>query len=80
MGAIWAGVRALLRALWRATRQLFHEITGSLFVLLTLIGAFGTWREWKQGTAGWMMAIPVAFTLMMGFFAVSAFVSARRVR
>ena len=77
MGALWAAVQAFLRGVSRAIRQLFYETTGALFLLLALIGAAGTWREWREGSR-WMLVIPVLFTLMMSFFAWSAFRSARR--
>ena len=80
LGALWAAIQAFFRSVWRAIRQLFHEITGVFFLLFALIGAAGTWREWHKGTQGWQMAVPVVFTVMMAFFAVSAFLSARRVR
>ena len=78
LGALWAAWQAFLRSVWRAIRQMFHEITGTFFLLFALIGAAGTWREWRQGSQGWQLAVPVVFTAMMAFFAVSAFVSARR--
>lgn len=80
LGALWAALQAFLRGIARVIRQLFHEITGAFFALFAIIGAAGTWREWREGAAGWMLAVPVLFTLMMGFFAVSAFRHARRAR
>ncbi len=70
----------VLRRLFRIARQLFHETTGSLFVLFALIGGVGAWREWHRGAAQWLIALSIAFALMMAVFAVSSFRSARRVR
>jgi hypothetical protein len=80
LGALWAGLQAFVRGLLRAIRQLFHEVTGALFAVFTVVGIVGAWREWKQGSQAWLVALPVLFTLMMGYFAVSSFLSARRVR
>lgn len=80
LGALWAGLLAFLRGISRAIRQLFHEVTGTFFALFAVLGALGAWREWRQGSAAWVIALPLLFTMMMGFFAVSAFRSARRVR
>jgi len=80
LGAIWAALQAFLRGVWRAIRQLFHEVTGTFFLLFTVIGAAGIWREWRAGGRGWVLAVSLGFTLMMGFFAISSFMNARRVR
>ncbi len=80
LGAIWAAVQAFVRGVWRALRQLFHEVTGAFFLLFTAVGAVGIWREWRQDGRGWVLAVSVGFTFMMGIFAWSAFASARRVR
>ena len=69
-----------LRTLLRIARQLFHETTGALFFLFTILGATAAWREWQKGSAQWQVVVAVAFTLMMAAFALAAFRSARRVR
>lgn len=78
--AIWAALRAFLQGVGRAIRQLFHEVTGAFFALFTMIGAVGIWREWHEGGRGWVLAVSLGFTLMMGFFALTSFRNARRVR
>ena len=80
IAALLAGLRAFLRSLARAARQLFHEVTGAFFLLFTLVGAAAVWREWQRGAAEWVIGIAAAFTLMMGGFAFAAFRSARRLR
>ena len=70
----------LFRTLWRIARQVFHEATGAFFVLFSVVGAAGAWREWKKDGAAWLVAVAMGFSLMMAAFAVAAFRSARRVR
>ncbi len=69
-----------LRTVWRVGRQLFHEITGAMFLLFAFAGASGAWREWHRGAAQWLIAVTIGFALMMAAFAVASFRSARRVR
>ena len=71
--AVIRALAALVRAVWRATRQLFHEVTGAFFALFAVIGAAAAWREWKQGAAYWKIAVAAGFAVMMAIFAVSAF-------
>jgi hypothetical protein len=78
--ALLAGARALWDSLWRAARQVFHEVTGLFFLLFALVGAAGVWREWSQGSALWILALTASFTLAMAYFAASALWSSRRVR
>ncbi len=80
LAAIWAALQAFLQGVWRAIRQLFHEVTGAFFVIFTAIGAVGIWREWHGGGRGWVLGVSLGFTLMMGFFALTSFRNARRVR
>lgn len=77
--AALAAIAGLVRAVWRAVRQLWHEVTGAFFLLFALVGGVSVWREWQRGSAAWLMAIVLMFTLTMGWFAVSAFLSARKV-
>ncbi|HJY88427.1 MAG TPA: hypothetical protein VKE24_16450 [Candidatus Acidoferrales bacterium] len=64
----------------RLARQLFHEITGALFVVFAVVGAMSAWREWHKGSAEWLVGAAVGFALMMSAFAAASFRSARRVR
>ncbi|MGB6431878.1 MAG: hypothetical protein WBF06_14940 [Candidatus Acidiferrales bacterium] len=80
LGAIYAAVRGFLKALWRATRQVFHETTGTLFLLLALSGAVSVLRNWQHGPPLWPTWLALAYTLMMAGFGVSSFRMARRVR
>jgi glycerol uptake facilitator-like aquaporin len=78
--ALWRSISVTLPTLWRVTRQLFHEVTGALFVLFAGYGAVAAWKEWKQRPTVWLMAFAVAYALTMTVFAVGSFRRARRVR
>ncbi len=78
--ALAAAGRGLVSSLWRITRQVFHQVTGSLFVLLTVLGATSVWREWRRDSAEWLILLAALFTAAMAGFATASFRSARRVR
>jgi hypothetical protein len=78
---LWQSIKVTLRVLWRVTRQLFHETTGALFGLFAVFGGFVAWREWKHGSSVmWIMAVAIAYAIMMAAFAFGSFRKARRVR
>lgn len=79
IGALVVALGGFFTSLWRALRQLFHETAGALFVVFAVIGAAGSWREWQRGAATWVLAVTVGFTLMMAWFAIASFRSARRI-
>jgi hypothetical protein len=65
--------------LWRALRQLFHEMTGTMFALLALVTLSSAFRAWQHGVDHWIIAIPIAYALLMLYFSITSFRSARRV-
>lgn len=80
LAALWAALAGFLRVAGRALRQLFHEATGTLFAVFAALGGVTAWREWQKGSARWILALTVFFTLAMAFFALTSFLRARRVR
>ena len=78
--ALAVALRGFLATLWRLLRQLLHEVAGALFVLFALLGCVSVWREWKRGSAAWLIGVVAAFTVMMAAFAFSSFRSARRLK
>jgi hypothetical protein len=78
--ALWTAFIVTLRALWRVTRQIFHEATGTLFAVFALYGGMAVWRQWKSRPAVWLMAFAAAYAVMMATFAFFAFRRARKVR
>jgi len=65
--------------LWRALRQLFHEMTGTMFALLALVTLSSAFRAWQHGVSRWIISVPVAYALVMIYFSVTSFRSARHV-
>jgi len=78
--ALWRSLAVTLRVWWRVARQLFHELTGALFIVFAAYGGFVVWREWKHGPASWAIGFVVIYALTMAAFGFTAFRRARRVR
>jgi hypothetical protein len=68
-----------LRALWRVTRQIFHEAMGTIFGLFAIYGAQAAWRQWKTQPVAWLIAFSIAYAIMMLVFSFFAFRRARRI-
>ena len=77
---LFATVRHTLRVLWRAARELFHEVTGAVFFVLALAALQASWRAWHNGASRWLVAMTVGYGLLMIFFGVLSFRDSRRVR
>jgi hypothetical protein len=69
------------RVLWKAARELFHEITGTVFFLMALSWANATFRLWRHGGAPhWVIGLASSFAVMLIAFGLTSFRAARRVR
>jgi hypothetical protein len=68
------------RLLWRAARQIFHETTGTLFLLLALSWTVAAFRLWRHGAGPWLLGACVSFALLLALFGLTSFKSAQRVR
>ncbi len=77
---LFATVRHSLRILWRAARELFHEVTGAVFFILGLGALQAILRAWRSGAARWLIGMVAAYALLMIFFGVMSFRDSRRVR
>jgi hypothetical protein len=66
------------KRLYWVCRQLWHEITGTLFLVMSLAGLPALLRGWHAQTY-WRAALAGTFMLMMGYFGITAFVRARRI-
>ena len=77
---LFATVRHSLRILWRAARELFHEVTGAVFFILALAALQAAWRAWLRGAAHWLVGMTAGYALLMIFFGVMSFRDSRRVR
>jgi len=73
--ATFGSVRHVLRALWL-------EVTGFLFLVLAVIGAGATVREYHRYVGGSAsrskVALAAAFTLLFLYFGAESFLRARR--
>ena len=83
-GAVVGGVRATLGHFAAVARQLWHEITGFIFLAFAVFGAGAMVKEYlayrKGGVSPNHMAVAAGFTLVFGWFGVSSFLKARRPR
>ena len=77
---LFATVRHTLRVLWRAARELFHEVTGAVFFVLALAALQAAWRAWHNGGGRWLVGMTTGYALLMIFFGVLSFRDSRRVR
>jgi uncharacterized membrane protein YraQ (UPF0718 family) len=77
---LFATVRHSLRVLWRAARELFHEVTGAIFFIIALAATQSAWRAWQRGAAHWLVGMSVAYALLMVVFGLLSFRDSRRVR
>ena len=68
------------RLVWRAMRQVFHETTGTVFLLLATSWAAAALRQWRHGSPTWLWVTCATFSAIMIVFGLTSFHSARRVR
>jgi hypothetical protein len=68
------------RTLWRVIRQVFHESTGAIFLVLALFWMSAAVRQWKQGAETWAWVALGACAVIFAGFGWSSFRAARRVR
>ena len=82
VGALWRASQATLASVSRVLHQLWLEVTGFVFLVLAIIGAFALAHEYAQyqaGTAGLSRVImAIGFTLLFAWFGVTSFWRVRR--
>lgn len=61
------------RRLWRVLKQLFHELIGATFAVLSLAWFNSAIRAWSRDAAHWLIALPVVVGLIFVAFAVTSF-------
>jgi hypothetical protein len=54
-------------------------MTATVFALLALVTFSSASRAWQHGVPRWVIAVPIAYALLMVYFSVTSFRSARRV-
>lgn len=78
--SLFAVVRHSLRVLWRAARELFHEVTGAVFFILAVAAVQAAIRAWNRGVAHWLVGVTAGYALVMVVFGLLSFRDSRRVR
>jgi hypothetical protein len=77
LGALLKAGRTTAAHFGRVLRQLWLEVTGFVFLVLSGIGALAFVREWTKYQAGrtspGRVLLAIAFTVMFGWFGVSSF-------
>lgn len=80
--AAWAGARVIGQAIGRAVRQLWHEITGFIFLIFAVLGGLAVYREYPGVESGESslarIAVVALFTLTFLWFGLSSLWRARR--
>ncbi len=66
------------RRLWRALRQLFHEVVGAVFAVLALGWLNAAFRAWTRDASRWLVGLAVAMACLLVFFAATSFRHARK--
>ena len=69
-----------MRVIWRATRELFHEVTGTLFFVIAVSALQSAWRAWHRGAGHLLVEMSAGYAVLMILFGVLSFRDSRRVR
>jgi hypothetical protein len=72
--------RGFFGTLWRVLRQVFHESTAVVFLLLAGFWSAAAVRQWVRGGEPWMWMALGGFALVLITCGISSFRAARRVR
>ena len=64
--------------LWRVIKQLFHELIGATFAVLSLAWFNSAIRAWSRDAARWLVALPVVVGLIFVAFAFTSFRRSRQ--
>jgi hypothetical protein len=84
IASAWDAASATARSFSRVLRRLWHEVTGSIFLMFALMFAGAAWREYhhmagsnpRQAVSRALLAL--GFSALFGWFSVSSFWQARR--
>jgi hypothetical protein len=76
----FATLRHSFRVVWKALRELFHEVTGAMFFVLAVAAMQATWRSWHRGAGHLLVGMTAGYSLLMIFFGFLSFRDSRRVR
>lgn len=65
---------------WRTLRQLFHEIVGGIFLVLSLAWLQSAIRAYTRDVAHWLVGLAFGIAMVMAVFAWTSFRRARQLR
>ena len=65
---------------WRTLRQLFHEIVGAIFLVLSLAWLQSAIRAYTRDVAHWLVGLAFVVAMVMALFAWTSFRRARQLR
>ena len=65
---------------WRTLRQLFHEIVGGIFLVLSLAWLQSAIRAYARDVARWLVGLAFGIAVGMAVFAWTSFRRARQLR
>jgi hypothetical protein len=66
------------RRLWRAVKQIFHEVVGAMFAVLAFGWLSSAFRAWTRDVSYWLIAMAFAVAGIFVLFAVSSFRRSRQ--
>jgi lysylphosphatidylglycerol synthetase-like protein (DUF2156 family) len=82
LGAVWRGMKVTASSFARVLGILWLEVTGFVFLSLSVIGGLALVREYAKYEAGKTGAarvvVAVCFTLTFAWFGITSFLRARR--
>jgi glycerol uptake facilitator-like aquaporin len=76
----FAKTRGGFARVWRTLRQLFHEVVGGIFLVLSLAWLQSTIRAYTRDVAHWLVAAAFGIAIVMAVFAWTSFRRARQLR
>ena len=66
------------RRLWRAIKQIFHEVVGAMFAVLAFGWLNSAFRAWTRDVAHWLIVLAVGVAAIFVAFAISSFRRSRQ--
>jgi glycerol uptake facilitator-like aquaporin len=75
-----AKTRGGFARVWRTLRQLFHEIVGGIFLVLSLAWLQSAIRAYTRDVAHWLVGLAFGIAIVMAVFAWTSFRRARQFR
>ena len=68
------------RRLWRALKQLFHEVIAAIFGILAFGWLNSAFRAWTRGeVAHWLVAVALVLAAIFTLYAISSFRRSRKI-